>query len=123
MHGDVRRPAPGIAKVVVDELSKPGATNAIRNLSILAMALARVLPNDFARLALVDGLSALRPTPAAGDDHGAPGMGGVYRALHDDALWHRLAPLLNGIGAVLRRLERPVESPIAAFSGKSGRPE
>ena len=115
----------GVAKVVVDELSKPAAMNAIQNLAILAMALARVPPNDFARVALAaaDGLVALRPNGAVQDGHAAPGVRGLYRALHDDALWQRLAPLLNGIGAVLRGLERPVESPIAAFSGKSGRPQ
>ena len=112
----------GVAKVLVDELSKPAAMNAIQNLAILGMALARVPPNDFARVALatVDGLTALRP---ASDGHAAPGVSGVYHALHDDALWQRLAPLLNAIGAVLQGLERPIESPIAAFSGKSGRPE
>lgn len=108
-----------VLKVLVGGLEQPGTLNALQNLSILGMALSRIPPADFYRVAfaLRDALAAVAAHRPDGGD-GAPGMGGTYRLLHDDDLWRALAPLLDGLKAFRRGLEEPVEQPISHFSGK-----
>ncbi|SCY74200.1 hypothetical protein SAMN03159391_02904 [Pseudomonas sp. NFACC37-1] len=60
--------------------------NVIQNLSILAMALSRVPPDEFYRLvfALKDAGAAVSQWTAPDNDDVAPGVGGAYRLLHDE---------------------------------------
>jgi hypothetical protein len=39
--------------------------------------------------------------------------------LHDDALWQALTPLIEGMKAFSAGLERKVDKPISAFTGKA----
>jgi uncharacterized protein YjgD (DUF1641 family) len=98
--------------------------NALQNLSVLCMALSRVPPEQFYRIvfALKDGMEGL--IAAAGRSQASshpPGLTGAYRMLQDEHLWGALAPLGEALKAFAAGIERPVENPISAFSGKSGR--
>ncbi|SKA12948.1 DUF1641 domain-containing protein [Consotaella salsifontis] len=112
---------PQIAKVLVDGLAKPGSLNAAQNLSILLMALSRIEPAQFYRVvfAIKDGLNGVGSyAPPGGLEEGAPGLSGAYKLLQDDDLWHALMPLLAGLKAFASGLDRKVEKPISAFTGK-----
>lgn len=110
----------GIAQVLVSGLSKEGSLNAIQNLSILLMALSRIPPNDFYRVvfALRDALIGVSAGGDGEDGEGAPGLRGAYRALHDEELWDALRPLAAGIKRFAAGLDRDVDKPISAFTGK-----
>lgn len=109
-----------IAEVLVDGLNTPGSLNAIQNLAILLMALSRIEPAQFYKIAFaakaaLDGASAWQP------DDGkevAPGVSGAYKMLHDESLWHALAPLIAALKSFSTALAQDVEKPISAFTGK-----
>lgn len=111
-----------VTKVLVDGLSQPGALNAIQNLSIVLMALSRIEPSQFYKtmFALTDALKCVGAWQPDGDGEGhtAPGFTGAYKMLHDDALWQALTPLIEGMKAFSAGLERKVDKPISAFTGK-----
>jgi uncharacterized protein YjgD (DUF1641 family) len=111
-----------VAQVLVVGLSKPGTLNAIQNLSIVLMALSRIEPSQFYKtvFAITDALARLsdwQPAPDH-DGHTAPGFTGAYKMLHDDALWQALTPLIEAMKAFSAGLERQVDKPISAFTGK-----
>ena len=109
-----------IAKVVVDGLNKKGTLNALQNLSLLLMALSRIPPERFQKMvfAVTDALDSAsrRPDPDAEE---APGLSGAYRMLNDEDLWRSLHPLIAGLKAFSRHLDRDEEKPISVFTGKS----
>lgn len=109
-----------ITKVLVDGLNKDGTLNVIQNLSILAMALSRVPPDEFYRLvfALKDAGAAVSQWTAPDNDDVAPGMQGTYRLLHDESLWRAIMPLVEGLKAMGEGMKRPVDKPISQFAGK-----
>ncbi|EJL04503.1 hypothetical protein PflQ2_2352 [Pseudomonas fluorescens Q2-87] len=109
-----------IAKVLVDGLNKEGTLNVIQNLSILAMALSRVPPEDFYRVvfALKDAGAAISQWTAPDDKRAAPGVRGTYRLLQDESLWRAITPLLEGLKAMGEGMKRPVDKPISDFAGK-----
>ncbi|MCW1246429.1 DUF1641 domain-containing protein [Pseudomonas sp. SAICEU22] len=109
-----------ITKVLVDGLNKDGTLNVIQNLSILAMALSRVPPDEFYRLvfALKDASAAVSQWAAPENDDVAPGVRGSYRLLHDESLWRAIMPLVEGLKALGEGMKRPVDKPISQFSGK-----
>ncbi|WP_434702501.1 DUF1641 domain-containing protein [Pseudomonas sp. Z1-12] len=109
-----------ITKVLVDGLNKEGTLNVIQNLSILAMALSRVPPDELYRLvfALKDAGAAVSQWTAPGNDDVAPGVRGSYRLLHDESLWRAIMPLVEGLKALGEGMKRPVDKPISQFSGK-----
>lgn len=120
-----------VARTLVGGLQKPGTLNALQNLSVLLMALSCIPPAEFYRLvfALADGAARLaasseraRTRPRTPDREQPPGLLGVYRLLHDEQLWHALAPLIEGLKGFAEGLEKPVSNPISDFSGKPGRP-
>ncbi len=107
-------------QIIVDGLSKAGSRKTVQNLSILLMVLSRIEPGDFYKMlfALRDSLEYLaRPEPAA-DKPEPPGIRGAYRMLKDDALWRGLRPLLGALKAFGEGLDRKVDTPISAFTGK-----
>ncbi|MCF7203165.1 DUF1641 domain-containing protein [Pseudomonas oligotrophica] len=110
-----------VMKVLVGGLSKPGTLNAIQNLSILGMALSRIPPEQFYKVAfaLRDGFASVAGYQPEAHGKEAPGVSGAYRLLHDDDLWRAIAPLLAGLKTFAEGLEREVDKPISAFSGKS----
>ena len=119
---DLVRAKTPVAQVLVDGLAKPGTLNAIQNLSIVLMALSRIEPNQLYKtmFALTDALECIcawQPD-ADGEGHTAPGFTGAYKMLHDDALWQALTPLIEAMKAFSAGLERPVDKPISAFTGK-----
>jgi uncharacterized protein YjgD (DUF1641 family) len=109
-----------IAKVLVDGLNKEGTLNVIQNLSILAMALSRVPPEDFYRVvfALKDAGAAISQWNAPDGESAAPGVRGTYRLLQDESLWRAISPLLEGLKAMGEGMKRPVDKPISDFAGK-----
>lgn len=109
-----------ITNVLVDGFNKDGTLNVIQNLSILAMALSRVQPDEFYRLvfALKDAGAAVSQWRAPDHDNLAPGVKGTYRLLHDESLWHAITPLLEGLKAMGEGMKRPVDKPISQFTGK-----
>lgn len=110
-----------IAAVLVDGLAKEGTLNAIQNLSVLLMALSRIPPAQFYKLvfALSDGLREASAWQRDGEGDAAPGVSGVYRMLHDESLWQALTPLVAGLKAFAAGLEREVDKPVSAFTGKA----
>lgn len=62
-------------------------------------------------------ISDWQPAPDR-DAHAAPGFTGAYKMLHDDALWQALTPLIEAMKAFSAGLERQVDKPISAFTGK-----
>ncbi|PMS23090.1 hypothetical protein C0Z18_02410 [Trinickia dabaoshanensis] len=119
---DLVRAKTPVAQVLVDGLAKPGTLNAIQNLSIVLMALSRIEPNQLYKtmFALTDALKCIGAwqPDADGEGHTAPGFTGAYKMLHDDALWQALTPLIEAMKAFSAGLERPVDKPISAFTGK-----
>ncbi len=109
-----------IAKVVVAGLSTEGSMRAIQNLSILLMALSRIEPARFYKVvfALKDACLEVEGHQAGKGGDEAPGLSGAYKMLHDEELWHALAPLIDGLKRFARRLDTDVDTPISAFSGK-----
>ncbi|CAM2195930.1 DUF1641 domain-containing protein [Paraburkholderia kururiensis] len=110
-----------LAEVLVGGLQKEGTLNALQNLSILLMALSRIPPARFYKIAFalqgaLDRAGNWQPEEA--DSHAAPGVTGAYRMLHDDALWEALLPLIEGLKAFAQGLEQEVEKPISTFTGK-----
>ena len=119
-----------IAQIIVGGLQKPGALNAIQNLSVLLMALSCIPPAEFYRLvfAVADGAARLAVHSRNGhgplrceDGGDPPGLLGVYRLLRDEQLWQALAPNIEGLKGFAEGLNRPVSNPISDFSGKPGR--
>jgi uncharacterized protein YjgD (DUF1641 family) len=107
-------------QIIVDGLSKEGSRKTVQNLSVLLMVLSRIEPGHFykALFALRDSLEYLaRYEPDAGKPE-PPGLKGAYRMLKDDSLWRGLTPLLGALKAFGDGLEREVDKPISAFTGK-----
>jgi uncharacterized protein YjgD (DUF1641 family) len=109
-----------VARVVVSGLNQKGTLDALQNLSTLLMALSRVPPAQFYRVvfALKDACLAVAEHSSSADGDEAPGLRGAYKLLNDDALWHALAPLIDGLKRFAAGLDREVDKPISAFSGK-----
>jgi uncharacterized protein YjgD (DUF1641 family) len=109
-----------VAQVIVNGLSKEGTQNAVQNLAILLMALSRIAPPNFYRavFAMSDAFHAASAWRPEDEGNAAPGVSGAYRMLHDDALWQALTPLIEGLKAFSAGLERQVDKPISAFTGK-----
>lgn len=73
--------------------------------------------------AFKDAVTALSESPpAAHESEKAPGLMGAYRMLHDDDLWHALAPVVEALKTLPRGMNRHIDNPIGAFSGKAGSP-
>jgi uncharacterized protein YjgD (DUF1641 family) len=109
-----------VAQVLVSGLEKEGTLNAIQNLAIVLMALSRISPQQFykAAFAMTDAFQAASTWQPQEDGNTAPGVSGAYRMLHDDALWQALTPLIEGLKAFSAGLERDIDKPISAFTGK-----
>ncbi|MFE4110904.1 DUF1641 domain-containing protein [Kosakonia sp. YIM B13611] len=108
-----------IAQVLVKGLQREGTLNAMQNISVLLLALSSIPPEKMYKLAfgLRDMADALSQ-PAGAGEHNAPGLQGAWKMLQDEDLWHALQPLLGGMKAFARRMEEPVDKPIAAWTGK-----
>ena len=113
-----------ISRILVDGLSKQGSLNVLQNLSILVMTLSALPPERFYQMmfAIKEGADQIGryhsdEERTDGEDE-APGIRGVYKMLHDEELWHALQPLLAGLKAFSEGLDKPVEKPVTAFTGK-----
>ncbi|WP_058545207.1 MULTISPECIES: DUF1641 domain-containing protein [Pseudomonas] len=109
-----------VTKVLVDGLNKEGTLNTLQNLSILTMALSRIPPEHFYKVAfaLKDALvhaGAYEPQP---DSNDAPGLSGAYKMLHDEALWQAVMPVIEVLKVFADGLGKKVDKPISEFSGK-----
>jgi len=112
-----------IARIVVEGLKSEPVLDAIQNLCILLMALARIPPEEFYRVvfALKDGIGQLTASASeAAQSQEAPGLAGAYRLLQDEPLWQAMAPLANALKGFAAGLRKDVENPISDFSGKRG---
>ena len=109
-----------VAQVLVNGLGKPGTLNAIQNLSILGMVLSRIEPSDFYRVsfALRDAMERISQHHPEQDGHDSPGVGGAYKMLHDEQLWHAIMPIVDGLKAFAERLDKPVDKPVSDYTGK-----
>lgn len=92
-------------------LNSEASVRTVQNLGALLQALGRVPPQDFARF--LDAVSGSvrsiereteNPSPGNGEP---PGITGAYRLLQDDALWHALGPILDGLKAFGAALSTP----------------
>jgi uncharacterized protein YjgD (DUF1641 family) len=116
-----------IASVIVEGLENKSVLNAIQNLSIVAMALSTIPPEQLYRIlfAAKDAALALSESPEhTPTRHDAPGLTGAYRMLHDDDLWHALTPVVTALKVFASGMQANtnIENPISAFSGKTGSP-
>jgi uncharacterized protein YjgD (DUF1641 family) len=113
-----------IASVIVQGLSTEGALNAVQNISVLAMCLSRIEPARLYKvlIAMRDGLDHMSQTKPAAQDSKAPGVIGAYKLLHDDELWRATMLMIEALKVFADGLNRDVEKPITAYSGKPGSP-
>ncbi|TWI49244.1 uncharacterized protein YjgD (DUF1641 family) [Pseudomonas duriflava] len=109
-----------VAKVLVDGLNKEGTLNAIQNISILGMALSRIPPEQFYKVAfaLKDAFTHVSTYKLEEKGTEAPGVTGAYKMLHDDALWQAITPIIEGLKIFAERLDKEVDKPISEFTGK-----
>lgn len=109
-----------IARILAQGLNGAGARRAVQNLTSLLAELGRIEPAVFYKT-LTALSAAARQLDTGEAQHGevrAPGVTGLYRILHEDALWHDMAPLFDALKAFTGRLQKPVDTPIADASGK-----
>ena len=109
-----------LAKVLVEGLGKQATLNAIQNVSILAMALSQIPPEQFYKIVfgMKDAVQALNTQAAKRDEGDAPGVTGAYRMLKDDELWAALSPVLEAVKAFSQRMGEEPDKPITQFTGK-----
>lgn len=109
-----------VSEVLVKGLGKEETLNAIQNISVLFMALSRIPPADFYKIAngLGDALQEVARDDRAADQDAAPGVTGFYRMLHDEELWRALSPLLGAAKAFSETAASEPEKPITRFTGK-----
>lgn len=102
---------PHIGIIAARGLNSEASVRTVQNLGALLQALSRVPPQDFAHfLEAVSGSvqSIERETENSGPGNGEPpGITGAYRLLQDDALWHALGPILDGLKAFGAALSTP----------------
>ncbi len=111
-----------IAQVLVNGLNREGSLNVIQNLSVLLMALSTFPPGQFYKTVfavrdMIDTLGRGREDGAR-QPPDAPGVRGLYKMLNDDAFWHAVTPLIEGMKAFTRRMDEEVDKPISSFTGK-----
>jgi len=111
-----------MAETFVGAFDKPGTQTGVQNLAALVMALSRIPPEQFGKavFAAADAMHHVGAWKPAEHEHVAPGVRGVYRLLHDEALWDALTPLLEGLKVFAQGLAR--ESPTPASPSVSERP-
>jgi uncharacterized protein YjgD (DUF1641 family) len=114
-----------VAAVLVGGLNTEGAQNALQNLGVLAMWLSRIEPARLYKVLFavkdgLDGLGDYRPGPE--EDTKPPGLTGAYALLHDEALWRALIPAIEALKVFADGLDRDLQKPITAYSGKAGAP-
>ncbi|PMR73912.1 DUF1641 domain-containing protein [Billgrantia endophytica] len=109
-----------IAKVLVDGIGKEGTLNAIQNLSALAMMLSAIPPERFYKVmfAFKEGIDQVSLHQPGKEGEESPGISGAYKMLHDEQLWHAVAPLIEGLKAFAERLDKPVDKPVTDYTGK-----
>ncbi|HET7370775.1 MAG TPA: DUF1641 domain-containing protein [Gammaproteobacteria bacterium] len=107
-------------QIIVDGLNKEGSRKTVQNLSVLLMLLSRIEPNQFYKVlfALRDALEYVARYEPKSEKAGSPGMKGAYKMLNDDALWRGVTPLLDALKVFGEGLNREVDKPISAYSGK-----
>ncbi|RQU47476.1 DUF1641 domain-containing protein [Burkholderia cenocepacia] len=107
-----------LADTFVDALDKPGMQSGMQNLAMLVTALSRIPPEQFGRAAFAaaDALHHVGAWQPAQHEHVAPGVRGIYRLLHDEALWDALTPLLEGLKVFAQGLARDPQSPVAGLN-------
>ncbi len=97
---DFLRASPQVLEIVLRGLNHEASRNAVQNLSSLLIALGRIEPERFATVTRAFS-AALASMERAADqpprETRAPGLSGAYKALHDDDVWRRLTPLLQGV--------------------------
>ena len=71
-----------------------------------------------ARVAAIDDPAALDAALRGAAQGEAPGLRGAYRLLQDEAVWNAITPVLDGLKAFAAGLDKQVDKPISAFSGK-----
>ena len=109
-----------LAHVLVGGLEKEGTLNVIQNLSVLAMALSRIPPEQFYKVVfgVKDALEELNRHTKPEDDGDAPGITGTYKMLQDDKLWASLGPILEAVKVFADRMGKEPDKPITEFTGK-----
>ena len=107
-----------LADTFVDALDKPGMQSGMQNLAMLVTALSRIPPEQFSRAAFAaaDALHHVGSWQPSQHEHVAPGVRGIYRLLHDAALWDALTPLLEGLKVFAQGLARDPQSPAAGLN-------
>lgn len=94
---------PHIGLITARGLNSQGSRTALQNLVTLLSALGRVPPQDFSRFMDAVSVATQNVERKAEHPHNGnaepPGLTGAYRLLQDDALWHALGPLLDGLKA------------------------
>ena len=108
-HGILRfatafvRALPHTSLIVARGLNAEASRTVIQNVVALLAAMGRVPPDDFAHfLEAVSRATRDVEQEAAnggGPNGEPPGLRGAYHLLQDDALWHALGPLLDGLKA------------------------
>ncbi|RCN56571.1 helical membrane plugin domain-containing protein [Acidiferrobacter thiooxydans] len=94
---------PHVGLITARGLNTQTSRTTLQNMVTLLSALGHVPPQDFSRF--VGAVSAATQSveretwhPQTGNGE-PPGITGAYRLLQDDALWHALGPLLDGLKA------------------------
>ncbi|WP_163647907.1 DUF1641 domain-containing protein [Modicisalibacter sp. 'Wilcox'] len=109
---DVLESLPETSRLIAGQLDSEGGVRGGANLFLLLRTLGRVPPEDLQRWldAAARGISAASREEAR-EAYPAPGVLGVKDLLHDEALWHSLGPLLEGLKAFTGELQAAEASP------------
>lgn len=115
--------SPEVSQILMKGLNTEESRNAVQNLSLIAMALGRISPEQFALFtrAVIEGLKRMEEAAGDGKKKDAPGLMGVYRLLHDDKLWQGLRPIIAGVKGFSGPLHEPPEKPVVKRYDRSGK--
>lgn len=111
--------SPEVTKMLLNGLNREESRNALQNVLLLVMGIGRISPERFSLLtgALGQGVEDLQQSAGQRESNKAPGVTGVYKLLHDDALWQSLYPLLTALKSMTKDLDQPLEKPAAKRHG------
>lgn len=112
---DFLQASPQAAEAVLQGLNIEESSNAVQNLTLLAIAIGRIPPERFGVLtrAFTEGVIRMEEAANGEDQEAAPGMAGLYKLLHDNELWQGLQPVLAGVRGFGGPLHEAANKPAA----------
>lgn len=115
-----------VTRLLLEKARKPEMLNLLQNLSLLAIAVSSIPPEQLYKLVFAarDAAAALLTDgqPGEAKPSSPPGLVGAWRILHDEPLWRGMTPLLQALKAFGAGLQRPAQAPVSGITGKTAHP-